>query len=1832
MPTLAHRPQSPSAVRAPADSRQAHRRYRGALLLGAIALLVTPWAQAQNDPVPGRFATILTSTDLPGNDLQMSVGVTLERCQATCLRNGECAAFTFNERAGACFLKGSVGEAVHFEGATSGVIGNHTPALVEGARAAAAEMTFLTEDDLRGAREQAAALPAKHPAGERSENDLLIAAGEVSAARAVPLTAAAVTVADSGRAWLAYARALLWQAEIDDKQKYSLSLRATPASINAALRLTGAARAEALTVMASALEGVHRGEDALKALEAADRLSPGVAGEDLARLKDAFGFRILSSDVDARTAAPRICVAFSQELQAGLDYAPYVTSLGAPLALEVEGQRLCLSGVKYGESYALKVRAGLPSAEGDTLPKDAELEVYVRDRAPMVRFPGSAYVLPAKGPRALPVETVNAEHLDLKLLRVSERNLASIIRAGDFLEAMGVWAANRFEDQQTEEVWSGAVELMGELNRATTSRIPLSEVGELPPGVYVLRADINGADSQTAPPAMQWFLISDLGVTTLAGADGVHVVVQRLSDGQPVNGARVSLVARSNRVLGEAVTSSAGAALFPAALAGGSGNAAPALVLVEAKNDLTLLSLLGSEFDLSDRGVTGRSASGPIDAFVTTDRGVYRPGETVHVTALLRNDRADALTGLPLTLSLLRPDGVEYERRVIEDQAGGYVTDVPLGANAARGVWRIELFVDPKAPALASYALLVEEFIPERIGVETGLTSSGPINPALPPTLTVDAHYLFGAPAAGLAVTGSVSVSPSATLEGWEGYSFGRVDQWEGAQRFQLPPGLATDGAGRAAAPLPLGRLVLEPRPYEATVVTTVTEASSRPVERTLTRAVRPPGNVVGVRSTGGGALPENAEAEFELVIVNPEGELVRGDLEWRVDRIQTRYQWYAVGGSWYWEPITERERVDEGSVSVSGAPARISVPLTWGQYELRATQVGAEVSGAPPGASLEFTAGWVPADAARETPDLLEVSLNAATYRPGDTALLRVEPEEPGVALVTVLAERVIDLRLVEVTGATTIELPVTEEWGAGAYVTASLVHPSGGPEHVPSRSLGLAYAGVDPGERALRVEVSAPTESRSGRSVTVGIQVPELAGTTTPAYATLAAVDVGALNITGFKSPDPVGHYFGQRRLGVAIRDLYGRLIDARQGAMGDVRSGGGTEVEVAAGPAPAEEVVALFKGPIELVDGRAEAVLELPPFDGTLRLMAVVWTEEAVGQASEELLVRDPVVIQGSLPRFLTPGDESRLRLELTLVKGTPGGARLTVEGHGVSGAPRSVTLPRESPVVVEVPLTPTEAGEHTYRVSLTTPDGEVIERQLQLSVLYTDPAITTSSLVELDPGESVSLGSEVLAGFRPGTGRATLSAASGGAIDLPGLLLRLEGPGYGSTERLASGLLALLLTPELQVQLGLVDSNELVERAQEMVDSLLARQASDGSFGFWSPGSFDLWLSAYVTDVLLTAEASEALPLSVPSAALRSALDNLRNNVAFAGALRGDAPPYAYAFYVLARAGEAAVGDLRYYADTLADAFDTPFAAAHLGAALALYGDNTRAERMFERASDLARTGEGSLAWRADYGTTLRDRAGVLALAAEARPNLSALVNSAHLAAQVAGGRRAARLSSQEAAWELRAAVALGAAPPNLEVNGSPVTGQLAQRLDGAETTLSNVGAETLLLTVTAVGVPVAPPPASGEGYEISRSLYTLEGDPADLSSVRVGDRFAVVIDVRPNPGVPGGRLLVNDALPAAFELDNANLLRSGDVRELDWLQLDDPATFMEVFTEARAERFLAAVNQVEAEPFRLAYIVRAVSPGEFHYPAPLVEDLYRPQNRAVGETGRLTVGE
>jgi uncharacterized protein YfaS (alpha-2-macroglobulin family) len=1822
--------------------------FRSAVWLCAV-LLVSLGVSAS--PAADRSITLLPGADLPGFDYSVLKDVTLEACQAACESDRLCRAFTYNEKAEWCFLKGDAGPETDFAGATSGrVTMVPSPEVIDAERRA--ELPFPASDLIDGARRFAADLPRTDTPPPGISYADLVAAGDAAVAQAnragamVSYRQALAVVDNDPALWLKLATVALERAEAEraaGNGTYELGAVASYAALNAFLQSeTAAERAAALGTLAHGLEFREMWRESIATYRTSLVLVDDAAVQGrLDKVVSQHGFRVVSHQVDAEAATPRICAVFSDPLPSGsTDLSGYVVVADAPqVAVETEQNQICLEGVEYGRRYHIKLRAGLPSEAGESLQADVELDAYVPDRAPFVGFANNAYVLPAGLGGGLPITSVNATTADVVIYRIGDRSIATAVRNGIFQRTLDGYSAEDIANSYGEKSWEGQVDLVqSAANAMSTTAIPVAEVlTDLQPGAYVVTAKVAGVEQDYwREVATQWFIVTDLGLTTVSGEDGVHAFVRSLTTAEPVADARVRLVAINNEILGEGTTDAEGRADFAPGLARGEGGRAPQLLVAETDaGDYAFLDVAKPAFDLTDRGVEGRPSPGPLDLFATTERGVYRPGETVFLTALLRDTHAKAVTGLPLTIEVERPDGVVASREVLDDSgAGSYFTAMPLVGDAMRGSWQIRLFADPKADSLGSVTFLVEDFEPERLAFEVS-ADPGPVATGEVTPVAVAAKYLYGATAPGLAIEADAVLRPTSSLAGYPGYTFGRLD--DTFETYYEPLGVVgtTDESGNADAEVTIPEPQPTTRPLEAQIFLRLVDTNGRTVQRSLTRPVLADVDRIGIRPRfdAGEGLAEGSAAGFDIIAVAPTGKTIaKPGLAWRLSRVETNYQWYRDGGTWKWEAITTAREVANGTVdAIATGPVAVSAPIDWGRYQLEVESTGPDATSS----SYEFYAGYYYAQAGSDTPDTLQVALDKTAYRAGETANLRLDPQFAGTALVMVVDDGIIDMQAVPVPAeGTSVALPVTDDWGPGAYVTAILYRPASAAEkRMPARALGLAYADVEPGDRKLELQLDAPKETTPRQPFTTTIKLGNLAAGQ-QARVAVAAVDLGILNLTNFQTPSPDDWYFGQRQLGMEVRDLYGQLIDPLQGTPGAVRSGGDGAAARLGTPPPTSVLVALHSGIVEVgADGTATVSFEMPDFNGTVRVMAMAWTDEAVGHSSADVIVRDPVVVTLSPPRFLRLEDASRLLVEINNVAGPAGTYRValtTGEGLSTDAAQTTLDLAAGGRTALDLGLTGTAIGDQQLQLIVTAPNGDALVKELTLGVRAASGPRTVSRLVPIEPGATVTLDAGYFEDLVSHTGALTLAVGPIARLDVPSLLLQLDRYPYGCAEQISSRAFPLLYLNEVAEMIGMGADEAIDQRVRDAIANLLSKQNSSGGFGLWGPFSTsDLWLDSYVTEFLLRAR-SEGY--DIPEAAMTMALDNLANQVSYATDFERGGEDLAYALYDLARAGRAAIGDLRYYLEARLNAFGSPLAKAQLGAALALYGDRTRAATAFEAAVEGLNVREDRYRYRPDYGSQLRDTAGVLALAAEFTP---AGIDVAALTTRLTELRdRATWTSTQEDAWTLVAAAALAreTGDGSVTIDGEALTGPVYRRYDqehfgAAQVTIVNNANQPTEVKVSVTGIPAVPPPASSEGFTITRDYYLPDGTVFDpgLSQVSQNDRFVVVLTMTAT-NLGSGQYVVADPLPAGFEIENPDLSAGAGVSDLSWLAVDTPT-----HVEARTDQYVAAFRYVsETRAFSTAYMVRAVSPGTFVLPGATIEDMYRPERRANTEAGTIEI--
>ncbi len=1572
----------------------------------------------------------------------------------------------------------------------------------------------------------------------------------------------------------------------------------------------------------------------------------------LATLIERHDLRVEDVAIDVENRLPSACVVFTQSLSKRLplpieDYVELTPAGDVDIA--ARDKSICLRGLEFGGDYTLRLRPGLVGAEGARMYGGFERRFRVNDRTPRILFAANSYVLAKTGASGLPVKTVNLDAVDLKLYRIDDRNLVRPILAGQLDSNLYGSEEGDLEASTGVLVWQGRLAVEAQRNQEITTLVPVGEIlPDRKPGLYVVVARLPDEKPEDSwrQHATQWLVLSDLGLVTFQGEDGLHLLARSLETALPLAGVEFTLVARNNVLLGSAISGADGLARFAPGLLRGAGGERPAFVTAStAAGDHNFLRLTGAALDLSERGIEGREAPKGLDAFLYSERGVYRPGEKVYLSALLRDARAAAKGGLPLTVKVTRPGGAEaYHRTLKGDDLGGYLFEVPLSPAARPGSWVAQAYLDPTKAPVGSTVFQVEDFVPPRLEAELEAEADWLV-PGGGTDVVLTGRFLYGPPAADLETEARLALLVDPTpFPGYETFRFGLVQE-DYRPRRQSLASARTDQEGRAVIRLTVDQVPDSSHPLMAELRAGLLDLGGRPVQARLRLPIRTRAVELGLRPLFGGSpkaevarLGADGEAVYDLVALDRSGQPVPGQAvayEWLREIYD--YSWYQQGGEWRFRTTVYDEVVATGE-TVLGDDGRgqLSRRLGDGRYRLEVFDPSAEVNGGSI-ASHRFSAGWWYGPAAPDVPDALELSLERDSLRDGEVLKAFLRAPFAGQAVVTVMNDGLRHSETLALPAeGRKIALPVDAAWGPGAYLMVTAFRPDAGkPSPLPVRAMGLAWFSIDRAETTLEVEITVPDSVLPRQEVSLPITVAG-AASGEALRVTLAAVDDGILQLTGYRPPSPEDHYLGKRRLAMDVRDLYGRLIRPLEGQPGRLRSGGDRAGENLQGISlRSVKTVALYQRDIELDDqGRATVTLDLPDFNGRLRLMAVAYGRSRVGSGSAALIVRDPMIADLLLPRFLALDDLAEATLDLQNLSGASQSVTVQVAAEGavaLAGAGETlgrfeVTLAPDARETLDLRVEGVAVGTGALSLSVEGEGLETIERHWDLEVRAAQPFITERQVRILAPGERLALDGGSFAGFLPETLETRITVTAGADFNLPDLLDSLDRYPYGCTEQTVSRAFPLLYYGDLAEQAARDrDDQDSARRVDRSIRRILERQRGDGSFATWeSYGRSEPWLSAYVFDFLTRAkDAGHA----VPPAAYDHTLAWLE---AYAQQSSGALYARAYAFYALARIGKAKASSLRYFAETYGDRIQTRLGLGQVAAALAFLGERERAELFFEKAIANRRPRAAVIR---DYGSDLRDGAAIAALLAEAFPGTE---RALRLADALEGDFDLRQyFSTQEEAWLILATHALnsgeGAAYRVALNDGETLSRReaLRRRLDHAALdagfAVENRGEAPLRVIGATRGVPRDPLPAAATGFSLTRTFYSEAGAVTDLEAVKQNDRFVVLIEGRAENDREQQALVV-DLLPAGFEIENSALGGDGADRSFAFL----PPLSETAFTAARDDRYVAALDLAGRQHFAVAYLVRAVTPGRFALPGSFVEDMYRPKFHARTARADITI--
>ncbi|WP_341502492.1 alpha-2-macroglobulin [Gallaecimonas sp. GXIMD4217] len=1552
----------------------------------------------------------------------------------------------------------------------------------------------------------------------------------------------------------------------------------------------------------------------------------------------------------SRAAVITVNVPLARDRDLG-SFLAIMTARGKPdgdWILSDSGKSLYFPLLEPDTSYQVHALKGLPFVNGRALAADKSANFKTPDMPPLLAFASKGNLLADRLTEGLPVVATNVDQADVDFYRLKEGSLTDFIRRFGRKAQLSLWESERAL-KMAELVYSGRFALELPANTRATRYLPLDDIAPLKEGgIYLALLRRPGVPSYNSP--MAWFSISDLGLHLRQYQDRIEAYVASLASARALQDVELSLLDNNGKTLASARSDHQGRASFTA---GWQGNNPPQLLLARQGNQASLVKLFGPALDLSDFAL-GQRRHQDQELFIYGPRDLYRPGEELIVSALLRDGDGKAVPGIPLQFQLLRPDGRKVaEQRLAASELGYYQGRFPLGADAATGSWQIRVRLPDGSQQ--SWPFKVEEFLPERLA----LTLAGPktLAPGEPLALAVQGDYLYGAPAGGNKLQSRLFIQPLRhPFEAFKDFYFGDVTDKQLSQRHELDE-VRLDEQGRA-------EIMPEPHwqdlksPVSISLFESLLESGGRAVSRQHVSQFLPATQLVGIKPLfEDDRSPHDSLAGFELVVTDGSQPLAAGDLEVRLIWNRHDYHWFwSDSEGWRSDYSIKSLPVFEQSLAVArGEVAKLQVPVEWGSYRLEVRNPATGLI-----SSYDFHAGWKRQDSLATKPDQISIDLDQAAYGPGDQAQLLIKAPRAGRGFLVVEGDRPLYWRPIQVDEqGTPVILPMDPAWARhDLYVSVVLVQPGTDREDgkLPRRMVGIRHLPLDREARRLKVAILAPDKSLPERELVTRVQVDGAQG---QVHLTLAAVDLGVLNITRFQTPDPFGHFFGQRRHGVDLRDSFADLIEGEDGALARLRFGGDSAAAGGLQPPSQVQIVSLFSGEVNLdATGQAEIPLQLPDFNGRLRLMAAAFSADAFGSAEQEVTVAAPLVTQLAKPRFLANGDHSQLTLDLHNLSGQPQQLSLQLElGSGLTfdqgehKLTRALRLDDQQKQTLVLPVQAQDSfGEVPIRLILDgiQVDGEdmTLSRDWALGVRPAWPATPSQFSQLLAPGARFQLPRDAMSELLPATLRGSLAVSPLPALDVASQVRALKAYPYGCLEQTTSGVFGqLYLDDDKLAALNLKGSTEIARREaiQIAISRLMGMQKGSGGFGLWGDRSREeYWLTPYVADFLVRAR---ELGHPVPEDNLKRALDRLREYLLGQVSI---SPYYgghqsqrrfaakAYAAQVLARLNQAPLGSLR----TLFDHHRqeaTPLALLQLGLALSDMGDHQRGDQAVAQAlAGLARPNFDT----SDYGSHERDLALALFWLTERggnsqwRPLLVRLY-------QDLGHRN--WYSTQERNALVLAALAVqgrqddGAEPLDFALAWQDKQQSYRQRHASlpvvpamAGLTLTNQGQQELYFDLRLSGYGRKARPVIDEGLAVRRRYFDETGKAISLDRLKPGQLLLVELRISAEQDTP--HALVVDLLPAGLELENQNL---EDALSLDKVRIDGkalrPSTRAIRHQEYRDDRYVAAIDQRRHRSTVLYYLARAVTPGRYLVPPTFVEDMYRPWLRYQGDdAATLTV--
>lgn len=1148
--------------------------------------------------------------------------------------------------------------------------------------------------------------------------------------------------------------------------------------------------------------------------------------------------------------------------------------------------------------YKLKIDSGATSIDGGVTLAAFTSSFAVAARKPSLTFAASGRYLPRTAWTNLGIKHTNLDTANLIVRQVPAENL--VFWMGE--------ASDVATERTSNLILKKEVPLRGAPDAASTTWL---DVASLLPATTkgVLEMTLIGVGTRATSRLLltNMSLIAKKSTTpNKPWEQTVRVWALDMDSAEPLSDVEVSLVRQSGKAVAKCSTKGADGCTLTSKSDDDPDNAVPFAVIAKKGDDLTYIRYQDLRADVTESSTSGAPyvLDVPYRAAVYLDRGVYRPGDTAHVVAIVRDarDRAPEQP-LPVDIVVFDPRAKVVKKTTLKTNTAGEIAlDQAFPAFADTGHWRVEMTVADKA--LAAHDLQVEEFMPERMAV----TATPKAEQALigaPVAIDVNARYLFGGSAMDSGVELNCSAEPQAfTPDENADLTYGVPVRGKAVVLGQAKEQL--DPAGKVTITCPESDNGTKlTRTTKLTAQVSVLEAGSgRATVRQTQTTLHPEKFYLGVRGSATRA-ESGTPITVEGSVVDWNGKLAAGaanNVHVEIGRLESDYGYAyddtsgdASYGRWL-------RKVSEGKQDARISNGKFSFTFTPGEasngYVVRVTSGKAVtellINGEYAwdyydedgyGGGYDRYADQTPRPA---KPTRLAVKLPKAA-EVGKPTTVTVRSPYKGKVLWTVETDALVTAEWKDIAAGEATWSFTLGKFAPNVYVSAFVVkdpHLESKDAFMPDRAFGVASLKVTPTEMTQPLAVTAPREVRSSSPLSVTLDAGKTDG---PAFATVAVVDEGILSLTNFATPDPLVQLFGKRALGVETYETIGWTM-LHQPAGASSKTGGGDDGtgeeggEGQGGRVQPVKPVALWSGVVPVgADGKLTIPFQVPQYRGQLRVMAIVATPGRVGRAETKVTVRDPLTIQTTFPRFVTQNDELEIPVFLTNMSGGAMEVSVALDSEPLAipgmALPKATTAPlaiggnARGTIKLANGFSDTVVFHVTAQLAYGAGKLRVVARgkgqagsfeakdDVDVPFLPAGPRERAVERIKLDAGANDLLAkSTALKNWTPTSEKTTFWMTANPYAESFDHLQYLVHYPYGCLEQTSSSIRPLLYIASLVEQ---VDPQMAELKTEDMVlagiNRILSMETPSGGFGYWPGDTKPVdWATAYAVDTLLDAK--------------------------------------------------------------------------------------------------------------------------------------------------------------------------------------------------------------------------------------------------------------------------------------------------------------------------------------------------------------------------------------